>query len=105
MKISFAVSPQIMSFAFGDDPANVGESIGIQCMINKGDLPIDIRWTLNSSPVISGENSFTITKVNARTSTLNVEYLDAFHRGVYKCIASNKAGTSEYSSTLIVNGL
>lgn len=94
-----------MPFVFGDEPTNYGESIGIQCMINKGDLPVDIRWTLNSSPVISGENSFTITKLNARTSALNVEYLDAFHRGVYKCVASNKAGTTEYSSTLFVNGL
>lgn len=94
-----------MPFFFGDEPTNYGESVGIQCMINKGDLPVDIRFTLNSSPVISGENSFTITKINSRTSTLNVEYLDASHRGVYKCIASNKAGTAEHSSTLVVNGL
>ena len=73
-------------------------------MINKGDLPIDIRWTINSSPIISGENSFTVTKLNSRTSSLNIEYLDAVHRGIYKCVASNKAGTTEFLASLEVNG-
>ena len=73
-------------------------------MINKGDLPIDIRWTINSSPIVSGENTFNITKSNSKTSLLNIESLDSVHRGVYKCVASNKAGSTEYSSQLYVNG-
>lgn len=94
-----------MPFVFGDEPSNTGEAIGVQCMANKGDLPIDMRWTINSSPIVSGENSFTITKLNSRTSTLNINYLDAVHRGTYKCIASNMAGAAEVSSELDVNGL
>lgn len=99
------VLPQIMPFAFGDDVYNAGESIGIQCMANKGDLPIDIRWILNASPIVSSESELTIVKLNARTSSLNINSLDAIHRGTYKCIASNKAGTAEYSAELQVNGL
>lgn len=94
-----------MPFVFGDEPSNTDDSIGVQCMANKGDLPIEIRWIINSSPIISGENGITITKLNARTSTLNINSLDGIHRGVYKCIAINAAGTSEYSATLEVNGL
>lgn len=94
-----------MPFAFGDEPSNTGDSIGIQCMVNKGDLPIDFRWTLNGSPIISGENSLTLTKLNSRTSTLNVEYLDGIHRGIYKCVASNRAGSTEFMSNLEINGL
>lgn len=94
-----------MPFAFGDEAYNTGDSIGIQCMANKGDLPIEIRWILNSSPVISTENEFTTIKLNARTSSLSINSLDAIHRGTYKCIASNKAGTAEYSAELQVNGL
>lgn len=98
------VPPQIFPFSFGDEPLNTGESIGVQCMINKGDLPIDIRWIINSAPIISGENSYTSTKLNSRTSSLNIEYLDAIHRGVYKCVASNKAGSVEHSAVLNING-
>lgn len=94
-----------MPFAFGDEPSNTGESIGVQCMATKGDLPIDIRWTINQSPIVSGENSYTIIKLNSRTSTLNINFLDAMHRGNYKCIASNIAGSIEHISELNVNGL
>lgn len=106
-KIKFftLVPPQIMPFAFGDEASNTGDSIGIQCMANKGDLPIDIRWILNTSPIVSGENDITIIKLNPRTSSLNINYLDGVHRGSYKCMASNSAGTSEYSAQLFVNGL
>lgn len=93
-----------MPFNFGDETLNYGESVGVQCMVNKGDLPVDIRWTVNASPIVSGENSFTIMKMNSRTSSLNIEYLDAIHRGMYKCVASNRAGTSDQSAALEVNG-
>lgn len=93
-----------MPFNFGDEPSNFGESIGVQCMVTKGDLPVTMRWTINSQPIVSGEQSFTIMKMNARTSSLNIEYLDAVHRGLFKCVASNAAGNVEYSAPLEVNG-
>lgn len=99
-----SVPPQVMPFSFGDDPSNYGESIGAQCMVTKGDLPIDILWSISSQPIVSGEQSFTITRLNSRTSTLNIEYLDAIHRGIIKCVASNAAGSAEYSALLEVNG-
>lgn len=73
-------------------------------MVTKGDLPIDIRWTIGSQPIVSGEQGFSITRINSRTSALNMEYLDAFHRGVFKCVVSNSAGFAEYSAILEVNG-
>lgn len=98
------VPPQILPFSFGDEPVNYGESIGVQCMINKGDLPIDIRWTLNAVPIVTGEHSMTVTKFNSRTNSLSIEYLDGAHRGVYKCVASNAAGEIEFATHLDVNG-
>lgn len=94
-----------MPFEFGDEPSNTGDSVGVQCMANKGDLPIDIRWTFNGAPVVSGENSVTITRVNSRTSTLNIEYLSGGNRGTFKCIVNNRAGKTDYSSKLNINGL
>ncbi len=77
---------------------------GVTCMIAKGDLPLDLFWTLNSQPLISGENHIVITKVNSRTSTLSIESLTSEHRGTYQCIARNRARFSQHSSELKVNG-
>lgn len=97
------VPPQILPFTFGDETFNTGDSIGIQCMANKGDLPIEIRWIV--FPFVHGEKEVTIVKLNPRTSSLSIISLEAIHRGTYKCIASNKAGRAEYSAELRVNGL
>lgn len=94
-----------MPFAFGDEPSNVGEVASVNCVVQKGDLPLEIHWILNSGPIVSGEDGFTIVKMNARTSYLNIDYLDAKHRGLYKCIAKNMAGVTEHVAELHVNGL
>lgn len=94
-----------MTFVLGDEPTNTGDSVGIQCMANKGDSPIDIRWVLNSSPIVSGENGITILKINQRTSSLSINSVEGSHRGIFRCIATNEAGSAEYSAELQVNGL
>lgn len=99
------VPPQIQPFSFSDEPSNTGEMAAVFCLVPKGDLPLEIRWTLNSAPIISGEHGFSLSRMNARTSSLNIESLGGIHRGVYKCIAKNKAGTNEFSAELHVNGL
>lgn len=93
-----------MPFDFGEEPINTEESIGVQCMANKGDLPMEIRWVLNSSPVTSGQNGITIMKMNQRTSSLNINNVEGMHRGFFKCLVTNAAGTIEHSAELRVNG-
>lgn len=102
--IPWPVPPQIVPFSFGDEPVNTGESAGIQCMIQKGDVPINIKWTLNSRPLINNEEGITILKLSAKTSVLNIPSVAEYHRGVFKCIAENKAGSAFYASELNVNG-
>lgn len=94
-----------MPFDFGDEPTNTGDTVGVQCLANKGDLPMEIRWILNSSPIISGENGITIMKMNQRTSSLNINSVEGMHRGIFKCLVSNQAGTVEHLAELNVNGL
>lgn len=94
-----------MPFAFGDEPTNTGDTVGIQCVANKGDLPVEIRWVQNGSPIVSGENGITILKLNQKTSSLNINSVEGMHRGIFKCIVSNKAGIAEHSSELKANGL
>lgn len=76
---------------------------GVSCIISKGDIPLDIKWTFNSNNLLSS-NTLTLTKLNTRTSALSIDSLDGYHRGVYTCIASNKAGKVEHSAELFVNG-
>lgn len=98
------VPPQITAFEFDEEPANVGETSTVSCLVAKGDLPLDIFWSLNAVPIVSGEHSFTVLRVNARTSVLSVDSLDARHRGVVKCLAANAAGRADHQSLLLVNG-
>lgn len=98
------VPPQISPFSFGDEPLNIDEIAGVQCMVPKGDLPLEIHWTLNSEPIISMEKGFTLQRSNFRTSTLTIESLEGHHRGVYRCMAKNEAGITEFSAELFVNG-
>lgn len=83
---------------------NRGEVASVVCVVPKGDLPMDIYWTLNSALIVTGENGFNIFKMNKRTSSLNIDSLEAFHRGTYKCIANNSAGYAEYVTVLDING-
>ncbi|XP_070851141.1 cell adhesion molecule Dscam1 isoform X24 [Drosophila suzukii] len=103
LEVQVMVPPQVLPFSFGESAADGGEIASANCVVPKGDLPLEIRWTLNSSPIINGENGFTLVRLNKRTSSLNIDSLNAYHRGVYKCIATNEAGTSEYVAELQVN--
>ncbi|XP_013118510.2 cell adhesion molecule Dscam2 isoform X21 [Stomoxys calcitrans] len=103
LEVQVMVPPQVLPFIFGEDAADVGDIASATCVVPKGDLPMEILWSLNSAPIVSGENGFTVVRLNKRTSSLNIESLRAQHRGAYKCIASNKAGTSEYIAELQVN--
>lgn len=82
----------------------MGDVLSINCVVLKGDLPLNIHWTLNSEPIISSEDGFTVVQMNRRTSYLSVDSLEAKHRGIYRCIAVNLAGIAEYAAELQVNG-
>lgn len=99
-----SVPPQINHFEFDEEPANVGEVASITCSVARGDLPLDIFWSLNGIPVVSGEHSVNVIRPNARTSMLSVDWLDAQHRGTFRCMARNGAGQAEQLAMLQVNG-
>lgn len=99
------MAPVITPFTFGDTPSNRGEMASVTCLVTQGDLPLDIYWTLNSALIVTGEDGYNVMRINKRTSLLNIDSLEGIHRGVYKCIANNTAGYSEFVSELNVNGL
>lgn len=97
------VLPQIHPFTFGDEPANAGDTVGVQCMVSKGDAPINITWHLNGNP-LSDIKGITVTKIGHKSSSLSIDSVASVHRGIYTCLASNQAGNANYSSELAVNG-
>ncbi|CAH3959324.1 unnamed protein product [Pieris brassicae] len=94
--------PQIHPFTFGDEPANAGDTVGIQCMVTKGDRPINITWHLNGKPM-NDIPGVTITKIGHKSSSLSIDAVSFIHTGVYTCFASNQAGHANISTDLVVN--
>lgn len=70
----------------------------------KGDLPIKINWFLNDKPITTVENGINVVMTSPRINQLTIESVTGNHRGMFKCIAENKAGISEYEAELRVNG-
>lgn len=99
------MTPHIIPFSFGDEPTNPGDSTALQCMITKGDLPLDIKWSLNGELIVNGENGLTVVRMSPRLSSLSIESINGKHRGIFKCMASNTAGSTEQSTELQVNGV
>lgn len=98
------MAPLIKPFSFGDEPSNSGESVGVQCSVTRGDLPITIHWLLNDRPLKSGDSEIIIGRMSTKSSTLNIDYIRAEHRGVYTCQAINTAGQNIFNAELKVNG-
>lgn len=98
-----AVTPQILPIAFGDDVVNAGDVVAIQCMVLKGDLPIEITWRHNGEPIVNSP-AINVLSMSTRISTLNIESVHANHRGIFECVAMNVAGRAESAAELMVNG-
>lgn len=99
----FAVLPQIHPFSF-DESVNSGDVVSITCFVSKGDLPLNITWTLNGQKVHILGGIDTVS-TNRRTSQLTIESVQDHHSGEYACMAQNIVGTTKHLSHLNVNGI
>ena len=98
------MAPQIAPFEITDKPANSGDSISVVCAILKGDLPMEITWSINDELVKNKFDDINILATTKKNSILSIESVAAKHAGIYTCSASNVAGATSHSSTLKVNG-
>nr|XP_050870087.1 cell adhesion molecule Dscam2-like isoform X37 [Vespula vulgaris] len=103
LEVQVMVSPEIAPFDIAEKPANWGDSISVVCAIVKGDVPIEISWALNGEPIDPDRSDINILATTRKNSILSIESVAARHAGEYTCSASNKAGATSHSSTLVVN--
>lgn len=75
----------------------------VTCLVSKGDLPINITWTLNAR-TINVYDGVDTGNTKSRTSQLTIESVEPHHSGEYTCYANNLIGTAKYSSFLNING-
>lgn len=106
--IFLLVLPQISPFSFSDEGKNFEDTVSALCTITTGDLPISIYWfftsSLNVTRNLSSTEGLMILRNSKKISSLNIDSVQANHRGNYTCVASNRAGVAQHSALLHVNG-
>ena len=95
--------PKIVPFSFGTAVVDSGEFAQLTCVVSKGDMPIQITWSLMGKDVNSGSSTST-TMLGQRASMLVINSVDYSNVGEYTCRATNPAGSVTYSTLLNVNG-
>lgn len=95
--------PNIVPFAFGEEPTSSGAFVQFVCTVKDGDLPLQISWLLNGKTV-SDFLDISIVPAGSRGSILTIESVQYEHAGNFTCEAQNKAGKAEYIVGLQVNG-
>jgi len=79
------------------------------CSVTKGDLPLKLWWTFKGDDEglpynLTTNDGIVITRNTQKISVLAIEAVKARHKGNYTCFAQNKAGVSQQSSYLLING-
>lgn len=78
--------------------------MSLTCSLHKGDLPVKLSWFHNNVS-IEYKEGVVVSKVGQRTSVMTIDFVTHEHRGIYTCIAENKAGLARSSANLNVNGI
>lgn len=102
-RFPFPVLPRIAPFDFGEEAIFAGEAAQVSCFVTEGDLPVDISWVFNKADV-SVLPGVSTPKAGRKGSSLVIDPTLAMHRGNYTCTARNRAGSTNFTATLNVNG-
>ncbi|XP_020284786.1 Down syndrome cell adhesion molecule-like protein Dscam2 isoform X15 [Pseudomyrmex gracilis] len=103
LEVQVMVSPQIAPISFGEEPVNAGDLVSVQCVVTKGDSPLEITWTFDGRPIQAYHSDVIVSDSGKRVKQLTIESVAARHAGEYTCVASNAAGSVSHSATLDVN--
>ncbi|XP_076361674.1 cell adhesion molecule Dscam1-like isoform X2 [Tachypleus tridentatus] len=99
--ISVLVRPVIQSFSL---PTSIrfGQRFNLMCVVTKGDPPVNISWLKNGQKLADFPNIKEV-RVTDFSSTLVFDSVRPEYHGDYTCLASNSAGTSSQTATMIIH--
>ncbi|XP_043680544.1 Down syndrome cell adhesion molecule-like protein Dscam2 isoform X28 [Vespula pensylvanica] len=103
LEVQVMVAPQIAPISFGEEPVNAGDLVSVQCVVTKGDSPLEITWTFDGRPINHDRMDVIVSDSGKRVKQLTIESVAARHAGEYTCVASNAAGSTSHSAKLDVN--
>lgn len=95
--------PKIVPFSF-DDPMSSGDAAQVTCLVSSGDQPLDVSWDFEGQNIarLSGVST---QAVGRKGSLLLIDSVAENHRGNYTCTVRNRAGSTNYTTTLRINGI
>ena len=101
----------MVAFNFGDEELNLYDTVSAACTVSKGDLPIEIWWTVIEADdpdlkeqILTTNDGILISRTSKKISVLSIESVNARNRGNYTCHARNKAGETSVMAQLAING-
>jgi Down syndrome cell adhesion protein 1 len=119
----FSVPPVLAPFNFGSTISfsqsslssilTVGTRTRVLCGLARGDTPVNFSWLRNARPLTTTSDKdmlhykstgVTITTVDDFSSLLTIARLGRGHAGNYTCLASNEAGSDQFTAILEVQG-
>lgn len=101
--LALSVRPYIIPFAFDGD-ANSGDTAQLTCHVSKGDRPFTLTWSFQGRD-ISPQSGVATTMIGDSISVLVISAATDSHRGNYTCTAKNRAGRTNHTATIRVNGI
>lgn len=97
-----AVKPFITPFGFEENNF-AGGAVQVNCFVSQGDSPLKIHWSFHGA-TLSTHLGMSTSRIGERTSLLTIDSLMAAHSGNYTCTAENAAGSTSYTTNLVVSG-
>ena len=107
-----SVPPVLAPFSFGTISSSLSSVLTVDtrtrvlCGLVRGDTPVSFNWLKNGMPLTSSVTHplVTITIVDDFSSLLTIARLERGHAGNYTCLASNEAGSDQFTTILDVQG-
>jgi hypothetical protein len=97
--LHITVPPEITPFTF--PKLAEGARIQVACTVHQGDLPLNLTWLKNWSPLPS---HIRITPFDTYSSIVTMNSVKRGDSGNYTCVASNSARVTTHTAHLTISG-
>lgn len=97
--LHITVPPEITPFAF--PKLAEGARVQVACTVHQGDLPLNLTWLKNWSPLPS---HIRITPFDTYSSIVTMNSVKRGDSGNYTCVASNSARVTTHTAHLTISG-